>query len=746
MPDELIPHEEMIRVTAVPFRRSFSTVIRGVPVRDDHLLKSANYFVSVVAPSAYLPVDPTPGQLWKVRGHKTIKVMDHGAYKTNEHSYKDPDVFDLQMPNTGESFIAFVSKDKEFTGIGESKARQLWKRFGTDIHRMLTEGNALDLKALQESLSDQSIKALYAGYDKYKNLRHTVWMSKAKIPQSVQQRILKHHQLGTVEAIKRNPFHLVNFGLTFAEVDNLLKAIHGHAWEHERYPEERKQAAMVQSLKDCMSDGSTWLKPGQVKTRAFGYLKSEELSEEGTQFLKETPNIALFHEADNRLHPTATAIQELAVAKRINHLLGLRTPLSGAEESILEDVLAQLPYQLTDKQKLAIMTSLSEGVSCITGGAGTGKTTVLSTFLKSAEQMGCSIHAIALSGRAAMRLHESVGYRTMTIARFLREEAVVCPQGARVLLVIDEASMIDLPTMFRIINHIDPAVKVVLTGDPSQLPPIGVGKILHDLVRSDHVQNTTLDIVKRQKGSTGIPEYSRLVNAGRVPAALSTGNIHFHDFADADLGLERAIELYLGSPGESRIIAPTRKLVSEANTLIQERYNGDSPMMNFNLDGEDYFLKLRLNDQILFTQNHPDAGVQNGSLGKLISVDQVGDVVGVVKLDTGDKVEIEGNLLDALELGYAMTLHKAQGSQFPRVIVLLKQGRVLDRSWLYTALTRAETEVHIIGSPEVFRKVTEGPSKAFKRKTLLTELIDFLGKRGRHHYLHPVSRSPTVSL
>ena len=91
-------------------------------------------------------------------------------------------------------------------------------------------------------------------------------------------------------------------------------------------------------------------------------------------------------------------------------------------------------------------------------------------------------------------------------------------------------------------------------------------------------------------------------------------------------------------------------------------------------------------------------------------------------------MEIKGDLLDALELGYAMTLHKAQGSQFPRVIVLLKEGKVLDRSWLYTALTRAETEVHIIGDPAVFKKVTEAPPKAFKRKTLLTGLIDYLSR------------------
>ena len=125
-------------------------------------------------------------------------------------------------------------------------------------------------------------------------------------------------------------------------------------------------------------------------------------------------------------------------------------------------------------------------------------------------------------------------------------------------------------------------------------------------------------------------------------------------------------------------------------------------------------------------QNHPNSGVQNGSLGKLISVDQDGDIVGVVKLDTGATVDIAGDLLDAIELGYAMTLHKAQGSQFSRVIVLLKEGKILDRSWLYTALTRAETEVHIIGTSELFKKVTEAPPKAFRRKTMLTRLIDHL--------------------
>lgn len=719
---ELTQASELVRVTQVPFRNSKATVIRGVPVREDQTFASANYNVSIVANSEYLPVDPTPGQIWRVAGHKRTYVYDHGKIKAQEHQYREPDTLEFYLPGTGETFIQFISDDKTFKGIGNRKARQLWARFGEDIHRMLTEGTPNDFNALSELLSTQSILALHAGYEKYANLRHTTWMSKARIPHAVQKRILKYHGLGTVEAIKSDPYKLLHFGLSFKDVESILNHRFGHAWQQKRYPKERIQAGMIQALNDRMRDGSTWVKASQLLTRASDYLKSYPDREEGIEWLKSATDIALYHE-DGRFHATATAIQELAVARRIKHLIDLRKPLTGGEEGIVNDVIVELPYELTSQQELAIYTSLTEGISAITGGAGTGKTTVLSTFLKAADRLGYSIHAIALSGRAAMRLHESVGYLTMTIARFLREDPVT---DNKALLVIDEASMLDLPTMFRIINHINPTCKLVLTGDPSQLPPIGIGKILHDVVLSTHVTNTTLEIVKRQKRTTGIPEYSATINSGEVPEPLSAGNIYFHEVLDPRLAKEKAVELYAQQPCDSRVIAPTVALVDGVNGEIQEQINGDSPLLNFNLDGEDFYLRLRLSDQILFTQNHASAGVQNGSLGELISIDQVDSAIGSVRLDTGETVDLQGRLIDALSLGYAMTLHKAQGSQFGRVIVLLQDTRVVDRSWIYTAITRAISEVHIVGDPRVFERFVKASPKAFRRKTMLTNLIDYL--------------------
>ena len=186
-----------------------------------------------------------------------------------------------------------------------------------------------------------------------------------------------------------------------------------------------------------------------------------------------------------------------------------------------------------------------------------------------------------------------------------------------------------------------------------------------------------------------------------------------------------AVELFGASPETTRVIASTRKTTRVINEAIQRSFNAESPKMEFLLNSENYYLNLRLDDQILFIQNYYQAGVQNGTLGKLVGITQTKDYLGLVRTDTGDLVEITEGLLDAIELGYAITLHKAQGSQFPRIIVVLEDNRITDRSWLYTAITRAESEVHIIGSAATLKKVTIAPAKAFNRKTLLTELIEF---------------------
>jgi len=282
--------------------------------------------------------------------------------------------------------------------------------------------------------------------------------------------------------------------------------------------------------------------------------------------------------------------------------------------------------------------------------------------------------------------------------------------------------MIDLPTMYRLVNHIHPSVRIIFTGDPDQLPPIGCGKVLADVVLSRAIANTMLDIVKRQEGSTGIPEYSKLINQGIVPEKLSTGAIHFHETTKSNIA-HVCCDLYQQSPENSRVMAPTKALVADINKLTQEAVNPNGNRLEFEMHGERFFQNLRLNDAILFTQNHYDKGIQNGSLGTLTSVESSGESYGEVTLDTGDMVEVTQSVLDCMELGYAITLHKAQGSQFPRIIIALQKGKIVDRAWLYTAITRAESEIHIVGSSDELRGITEAHSNSHKRNSYLVELL-----------------------
>ena len=231
-----------------------------------------------------------------------------------------------------------------------------------------------------------------------------------------------------------------------------------------------------------------------------------------------------------------------------------------------------------------------------------------------------------------------------------------------------------------------------------------------------------LDIVKRQEGSTGIPEYSKLINQGVPPEQLSTGAIHFHETSKTDIA-KVCCELYQQCPEDSRVMAPTKALVLEINKLTQQAVNPDSTSLEFEINGDKFFLPLRLNDAVLFTQNHYDKGIQNGSLGTLTSTKPSGDSYGEVTLDTGEKVEIIQSVLDCMELGYAITLHKAQGSQFPRIIIALQNGRIVDRAWLYTAITRAESEIHIVGCSDDMKRITEAPSHSHVRNSYLKELL-----------------------
>lgn len=717
-----VAHEEQFRVTSIPFASSKMVIFSGVPLRkNSYRINSGKYYVTIKTHPNEIPVQPAIGQHWSVRGNRLVEDMDSGDYVMQQHTYESPAHVECQLPETGEQLIKFIAKENDFKGIGESKARALWELLGKDFHSIASNDNAESRLRLKKLLSDESINALFKGYAKYKNLAFCNWMSEQKIPAAVQQRLLKHHSENSIEAIKHNPYILVGFGMSFEDID-LIAFDSELGFKIQKDDDKRLSAALEVAIRKEIDKGHTYTSQADLRPSLTKLLKDKELVSQAFKAGYDKAQYILNTETGN-YHPTAQLLMENVVAKRLKQLSEQANLYDEKANSAYLKAVGELPYELTQKQTEAVTTCLDNAISCITGGAGTGKTTVLRTALRAYHQMGFEMHAVALSGRAAMRLHESIGYITSTIAKLLREAPVEpTSEQQKQLLVIDEASMIDLPTMYRLVNHIHPSVRIIFTGDPDQLPPIGCGKVLADIVLAETIANTKLDIVKRQEGTTGIPEYSKLINQGIVPDNLSSGAVYFHQ-TDKENIASVCCELYQKSSSDSRIMAPTKKLVADINKLTQEAVNSNGKLLEFTMHGEQYFQNLRLNDQILFTQNHYDKGIQNGSLGTLTSIEFSGDIYGEVTLDTGEVIEVNQSVLDCMEQGYAITLHKAQGSQFPRIIIALQKGRIVDRAWLYTAITRAEAEVHIVGDKSEFQDVVKVPSNASKRNSYLVDLL-----------------------
>ncbi|WEM45888.1 AAA family ATPase (plasmid) [Photobacterium sp. DA100] len=711
--------EESFRITSIPLQLRDVVVLLGVPLkRDSYRINNGKYMVSVKMNPKMLPVKPAIGQHWDIEGQCEVKSMSVGDFDMQEHAFESPEKIKCTLPETQEALVRFIASQTTFKGIGESKARELWKTFGKKLYTLTEEDTKANREVLRAVLTETSISALYEGFDQYANLKSANWMTEHSIPQDIQARLFKHHGKESVNAIKSDPFRLMTFGLPFAETEKLARD------KFFVLPVDTRRliAASEAAIMRTMDGGHTCAYQKDLRYGLSKYLKDDELVK-----LAEKASFDecrwVYHEASKAYQSTAMCLMEHTVAERFATLSVNNDLFDEVVNNAYVKAVHGLPYPLTQKQEQGIMNALDNSIATITGGAGTGKTTVLRTALKAFKNLGYQIHALALSGRAAKRLHESIGLETSTIAGFLRKGEEQSPDEKH-LVVIDEASMVDLPTMFRIVTSIPPETRILLVGDPNQLPPIGVGRILYDVIDSGVIVNTTLDIVKRQEGSTGIPEYSKSINEGEVPTNLTTGNITFHQASSKEKMLEITTKLFALKPDESRVVAPTKALVKESNANIQAEVNPDGTCMLFQLGIEYFNHELKQNDRVIFIRNNYDLGIQNGSLGQLISVTQDGDTLGEVRTDEGHIVPIDRNIIDDVNLGYSMTLHKAQGSQFPRIIIIVPKSRLVDRAWLYTAVTRAENEVHIIGDKEVICEVIEAASHTSTRNTMMANLIE----------------------
>lgn len=719
---ELKEREARFRVTSVKVNQNDYTMFMGSMIDEQARVVSSTTLATIKSKKELLPTTPSVGQVWHVKSDSYYKDHEANGYMYKLLTFENPKFAVCTLPENGEQFVRFIADNSEFKGIGIAKARALWDHFGPELYTILgrRDLDGRDRHDLSKIISDQSVNALYDGFKKYENLKYANRLSNLGIPASVQQSLFKYHGAQSVHEISQNPYKLLAFGMSFKAIDELRERKYKNKIPLDN--EKRLSAALEEALRASLERGNTYATQNDLKP-VLRRLVGQELISKAFQVGFERSQY-IIHPDTGNYHQSATLIMEGAVAKRFKALASYGDIYDEQANKSFQQSVSELPYDLTDKQTQAVVNALAFKIACITGGAGTGKTTVLRTVLRAMHFSGYQIHAIALSGRAAMRMHESIGFLTSTIAAFLSKEEI--NDDGKHVVVIDEASMIDIATMYRIVTHIHPNVRLLFVGDPDQLPPISAGKVLDDIVKSGTIMNTMLDIVKRQEGSTGIPEYSAQVRDGIVPLELTTGHITFHETADIDV-TQKCVDLYAESPSNSRIVGATYRSqvggLDAMNSICQQLCNPDGEMLTIKHQGEMQFVRIRKGDQILFVKNNYEKGVRNGSLGTLTSVEHTDDCYGTVTLDTNEEIALDAELFDMIKLGYAISLHKAQGSQFPRIIIALTNSRIVDRSWLYTAITRAETEVHIVGQKKHFESVIKNESTASKRKSNLVALL-----------------------
>lgn len=402
----------------------------------------------------------------------------------------------------------------------------------------------------------------------------------------------------------------------------------------------------------------------------------------------------------------------------------------------------ELPTGLAEAQKQAVISSVYSPLLLISGGAGTGKTTVLRCIYHVLEKHGTSIAQMALAGRAAKRMQDATDKDAYTIAGYLKaHENNPDKLLGNTCIVVDESSMVDLLLAYRVIKTMNINCRLIMVGDPVQLAPIGPGLIFHLLVKTKGIEHVELTEIKRQKDSTGIPVISKSIRNHVWPSISS-----YIDKCDG-VSVKQCAKSYLrdtvisifdelgGCNDDARIIAPTYSHpsgVTQLNQSCQEKYRKDDKHISY--WDETYECNIntgfKVNDYVMWLKNDYSRDLRNGSLGIIKEVldGQDGYVCKVDFEGNELKLKIEDMVKETLTLAYCITAHKAQGSQFNRVIIPIYQWNKLDQSWIYTALTRSVKQAVLVGDIKYARERVRSKSSADNRTVGLETLLQLAFK------------------
>ncbi|MGD0886391.1 MAG: ATP-dependent RecD-like DNA helicase [Thermodesulfovibrionales bacterium] len=629
-------------------------------------------------------------------------------------------------------------------GIGPIMAARLVATFGLETLQVIeTDTTRL---AEVDGIADKRIVMIKKAWDDQKEIREVmVWLQGNGVSPTYGAKIYKQYGKESVTIVQHNPYRLATdiFGIGFITADKIAEQI-GISKESQM----RAEAGILYVLHQLSDDGHVYYPyeplveeckkilglERDIIVKAFGKIATDKkiiIEDLNTEELKENNKavyLARFHAC------------EVGIAARLRALMVIPKTLRYFDrDKAIDWVQGELKIQLAENQTVAVKEAIEKKVLVVTGGPGTGKTTIINSIIRIYKRLGQRVLLAAPTGRAAKRMQEATAHEAKTLhrllefspkeGRFKRDENN--PVGAD-LLVIDEASMVDTVLMFQFLKAVPTEATLILVGDVDQLPSVGAGNVLKDVIDSGLVPTVRLTEIFRQAKESMIIVNAHRVNSGEMPLVTHHGS-HPQDFfffqqEEPEKALEKIVELcreripqrFGYKPiDDIQVLTPMHRGVvgaSNLNTELQKCLNPSAD--EFTRGGK----VLKVGDKVMQIRNNYDKEVFNGDIGRITRIDR--EEQEIVVNYGGRAVPYDYPDLDEIVLAYAVSVHKSQGSEYPVVVIpiMTQHYMLLQRNLLYTGITRGKKMVVLVGTKKAVAIAIKN-NKPQKRHTLLKERL-----------------------